>query len=101
MNDKWLKALKISLMAVPIEIALVILAANLPNNSALQKVLMFVVAAPLLPAGAIMDQVFPGPFHDAAGLVVMIVLAFLSFVISVWVVLTVIEALRQRGSRQP
>jgi Na+-driven multidrug efflux pump len=91
---RWLKAVKITTIAVPIEIALIMLTSSLPNNSVLQRVLIIVIAVPLLPAGAIMDQVFRGPSHDATALVVMIVLGFLIFVVCVWVILTVIEALK-------
>src|SRR5688572_7554480 len=98
-NARLWKAFKITLMAVPIEIALVLLGSSLPNNSGLQKFLLNVVVVPLLPAGWIMDQVFRGPSHGAEGLVILMVLSFAIFMACVFLILSAAEALNYRRSR--
>ena len=95
--DRWFKAAKLSLIAIPIEAALLILAGLMPNNSAF--ILAFTL--PFIPAGALLSRLFPGPSHNLGLLVVMIAMSFGTIVVCVWLVLTAIEALSQRGNRQP
>jgi predicted permease len=94
-NKLLLKAFYITLICLPVEAILILLAGHMPDSLS-QNALLIVAMIPLAPALAIMDQIFPGPSHDAVGLVMMIVLGFMSFMVCVWLILIAYDALRRK-----